>query len=135
MITEAASSYPLLNVFWTMLEFFAFFVWIWLLVTIFGDLFRRTDISGWKMAAWTIFVLFVPLIGVFSYLITQGQGAAHRHVDRERRAQKEFDAYVRSTAGAGDGAAVQIQQAKDLLDTGSISHEEYDAIKQKALAQ
>ena len=132
---EAASSYPLANAFWTMLEFFAFVIWIWLLFTIFGDLFRRSDISGWTMAAWTVFVIVVPFIGVFTYLVTQNKGMNDRRIESEKQAQSQFDAYVRSVnPPSQDGATAEIGRAKQLLDDGAITDEEYASIKRKALA-
>ncbi len=128
-----ASSYPLLEVFWTMLIFFAFFIWIWLLFTVFADLFRRDDISGWAKAAWIIFVIIVPYLGVFVYLIAEHKGMADRSMKQEKAAKSEMAQYVRSVADESDPAS-QIAKAKTLLDQGTISQTEFDQIKQKALA-
>lgn len=126
-----AADYPLLNAFWTMLLFFGFVMWIWLLVIVFTDLFGRHDISGWGKAAWTIFVLFLPLLGVLCYLIAQGHHMAERKAQAIEASQAQFDSHVRAVAG---GPATQISQAKQLLDDGAITQEEFDRIKSEALA-
>jgi len=128
-----ASSYPLLEVFWTMVIFFAFFIWIWILFVVFADLFRRHDISGWGKAAWIIFVIVLPYLGVFVYLIAEHQGMTERAVKEEKAVRSEMDQYVRSAAEQSD-ATSQIAKAKALLDQGTISQAEFDQIKQKALA-
>jgi len=128
-----ASSYPLLEVFWTMLIFFAFFIWIWLLFIVFADLFRRDDTSGWAKVAWIVFIIIVPYLGVFVYLIAEHDGMTKRAVKQEKAAKSEMDQYVRSVAEQSDPAS-QIAKAKALLDQGTISQTEFDQIKQKALA-
>lgn len=128
-----ATSYPLLEVFWTMLIFFAFFVWIWLLFVVFGDIFRRRDISGWVKVLWIMFVIVLPYLGVFVYLIAEHSGMAERSMQQQEAAKAQMDQYVRSVAGH-DGAAEQIAQAKTLLDQGAINQAEFERIKQKALA-
>jgi hypothetical protein len=128
-----AADYPFLDVFWTMLVFFLWVAWIWLLFTIFGDVFRRHDISGWAKTAWIVFVILLPFLGVFVYLITQNVGMMERDLERARAQEAQFDDYVRQTAGSG-GAAAEIDKAKQLLDSGAITQAEFDAIKQKALA-
>jgi uncharacterized protein (DUF58 family) len=130
-VVLAATDYPLLDVFWTMLVFFAWVIWFWLLITVFADLFRRRDISGWAKAGWLVFVLVLPYLGVFIYLITQSRHMAERNVKAVEDAQAQFDEHVKSVAG---GAATEIEKAKQLLDTGAITQPEYEAIKQKALA-
>ena len=127
-----ASDYPFLDVLWTMLVFFAWVIWFWLLITVFGDLFRRHDISGWGKAGWTLFCVVLPYIGVLVYLGTQGKGMAERNLKNVQAAQAEMDQYVRETASSGPTA--EIANAKRLLDTGAISQAEFDQIKQKALA-
>jgi hypothetical protein len=97
-----------------------------------GDVFRRRDASGWSKTIWLLFVLFVPFIGVFSYLIVNGDEMARRKVEAAEAAKGEMDEYVRSVAGGG--AAAEIERAKSLLDSGAISQAEFDAIKAKALA-
>ncbi|HEY6835336.1 MAG TPA: SHOCT domain-containing protein [Gaiellaceae bacterium] len=128
-----ASSYPFLDVMWTMLVFFAWVIWFWLLITVFADLFRRHDTSGWMKAVWIIFVIIVPFLGVLVYLIAESKGMAERNVKDVQQAQAQTDDYIRSVAAQSDPAE-QIAKAKQLLDSGAISNAEYDAIKQKALA-
>ena len=132
-VVLAAADYPFLDVFWTMLVFFAWVIWIWLLITVFADVFRRHDLSGWAKAGWLVFVIVLPYLGVFIYLITQSRNMAERNVKDAQAAQEQFDQHVKSVAGGG-GAAAEIEKAKQLLDDGAITQAEYDAIKQKALA-
>ena len=127
-----AADYPFLDVLWTMLVFFGWVIWFWLLISVFGDLFRRHDISGWSKAGWTLFCVVLPYIGVLIYLGTQGKGMAERNLKNVEAAQAQMDQYVRETAGGGPTA--EIAKAKQLLDTGAISQAEFDQIKQKALA-
>ena len=129
----AASDYPLLNLFWTMLIFFAWVIWFWLLITVFSDVFRRRDISGLAKAGWLIFVIVLPYLGVFIYLVTQSRNMAERNLRDAEAVQARVDEHVRSVAGSG-GAAAEIEKAKQLLDSGAITQAEYDAIKEKALA-
>lgn len=128
-----ASSYPFLDVLWTTLIFFAWVIFIWIAVTVLIDVFRRHDLSGWGKAAWTIFVVILPWIGVLAYLIVNHSGMAERRVKETATAQKQFDDYVRTTAGTG-GAASEIEKANQLLGNGTITQAEFDAIKAKALA-
>jgi hypothetical protein len=118
---------------WTMVVFFAWILFFWLLFMVFGDLFRRKDISGWGKAAWSIFVIFLPFLGCFIYLITQGHKIGERNVEQAQAAQAQMDDYVKSVAGSGDSAE-QIAKAKGLLDSGAISQDEYEKLKAKALA-
>ena len=127
-----AAEYPFLEVLWTMLVIFAWVIWFWLLITVFADLFRRHDIGGGKKVVWIIFVILLPFLGVFVYLISQGQGMAERNEKQLRTQQAHMDDYVRSVAGGG-GAAAEIEKAKALLDSGAISQAEFDSIKAKAL--
>lgn len=128
------TDYPLLDVMWTMAVFFAWLVWFWLLITIFSDLFRRQDVSGWGKAAWTIAVVFLPYLGVLAYVIGQGRGMSERRAAEATAAKSQFDEYVRSVSTTGGGgAADQIAKAKQLLDAGGITPQEYEALKQKAL--
>ena len=130
-----ASDYPFLDVLWTMLVFFGFIIWFTLLFRVFGDLFRRHDISGWSKAGWTLVVIILPFIGVLIYLGTQGPGMAERMAKDAQAAQAQFDDYVRDTAGSGSGgSAAEIAKAKELLESGTISQPEFDEIKRKALA-
>ena len=129
-----ASDYPFLDVLWTMVIFFVWILWIWLLITVFSDIFRRHDISGVKKTVWIIFTILLPFLGVFVYLITQNVGMTERQLQRTRAQKEQFDDYVRETAGGGGGAAAEIEKAKGLLDSGAITQAEFDAIKQKALS-
>jgi hypothetical protein len=128
-----ASDYPFLDVFWTLLVFFAWVIWFWLLITVLADIFRRHDISGGAKVGWTLFVIFLPLLGVLIYLGTQSKQMAERNMREAEAAKSQMDDYVRSVATEG-GAASEIERAKKLLDSGAISQAEFDAIKQKALA-
>jgi hypothetical protein len=125
--------YPFLDVFWTMLIFFCWIIWFWLLITIFVDIFRRRDTSGFSKVLWIIFVIVLPFLGVFIYLIANHDGMAERSISQARQQQAQMDDYIRSTAGGG-GAASEIERAKGLLDSGAITQAEFDAIKAKALA-
>jgi putative oligomerization/nucleic acid binding protein/phospholipase D-like protein len=128
-----AADYPFLDVLWTMLVFFLWIAWFWILITVFADIFRRTDISGGKKTLWIIFTIFLPFLGVFIYLITQNEGMNQRTVDRANAQRAQFDSQVREAAASG-GAAAEIGRAKELLDSGAISQSEFDALKAKALA-
>ena len=128
-----AADYPFLDIFWTMLIFFFWVIWIWILVTVLMDLFRRHDISGWGKAAWTLLVVVLPYLGVFLYLITQGKEMAERRNEEMRAGRESFDSYVREVSG-GSGPSDQIAKAKELLDSGAIDQAEFDQIKRKALA-
>lgn len=130
-----ATSYPFLDVMWTMLVFFLWIAWFWMLFAVWGDVFRRDDLSGWGKAAWLILTLVVPFLGVFIYLIAQGKGMSERNLAAQQAQKSQFDTYVRETAASnGGGAAAEIEKAKILLDQGTITSSEFDAIKQKALA-
>lgn len=129
-----AAEYPFLEVLWTMLIFFAWVWWFWLLISIAGDVFRRRDIGGGKKAAWLLFMLFVPFLGVFVYLISQHDGMAERALERANQEQARMDDYVRSVAASESGAAGEIDRAKKLLDEGAISQSEFETLKAKALA-
>ena len=128
-----AADYPFLDVIWTMFIFFLWILWFWLLFTVFADIFRRHDLSGLGKTGWVLFCILLPFLGVFIYLISQGQHMAERNVSQVRAQQAKMDDYVRETAGSG-GAAAEIERAKNLLDSGAITQEEFNAIKQKALA-
>ena len=121
------------QVMWAMLIFFCWILFFWLLFTVFGDLFRRHDVSGWGKALWSIFVIFLPFLGIFVYLISQGHGMAERNMQQAQAAQAQMDTYVKSVAGSGDSAE-QIAKGKELLDSGAITQAEYDQLKAKALA-
>ena|SRR5919198_3173490 len=125
-----AADYPFLNILWTMILFFAWVAWIWIAITCFVDIFRRHDISGWGKALWVVFIIVIPFLGVLVYLIAQHDGMRERSVEQAKAQKDAFDQYVRETAG---GPATQIAQAKELLDKGTISQQEFDSIKAKAL--
>jgi len=129
----AATSYPFLEVFWTMLIFFAFVIWIWILITVLIDIFRRHDTSGFAKVLWIIFIIILPYLGVFVYLIAEHKGMTERAVKQQEAAQSQMDKYVQSVAAKTDPAE-QIAKAKGLLDSGAITQTEFDQIKQKALA-
>jgi preprotein translocase subunit YajC len=126
-------AYPFLDVLWSMLVFFVWIAWFLLLFHVIGDIFRRRDASGGKKTLWIIFVLFVPFLGVFVYLIANSDDMTQRRMEEAQVAQSQMDEYVRTTAGSG-GAAAEIEKAKGLLDSGAITQAEFDAIKSKALA-
>jgi Short C-terminal domain/Phospholipase_D-nuclease N-terminal len=128
-----AADYPFLDVLWTMLIFFLWVIWFWILITVFIDLFRRKDTSGVSKVLWCIFVILVPFLGVFIYLLINHDGMADRNIKQAQAQQAQFDQYVKQTAGSG-GAAAEIEKAKGLLDSGAITQAEFDAIKAKALA-
>lgn len=121
------------QVLWSVLWIFMFVIWFWLLVSIFGDLFRDPEESGWAKAGWIVFVLVLPFLGVLIYLIARGQGMQDRAIEAAKAQQAAVDDYVRTTAGAGDPAD-QIAKAKGLLDSGTISQAEFDEMKRKALS-
>jgi hypothetical protein len=127
------SSYPFLDVMWTMLVFFLWIAWFWILFGVWGDIFRRQDLSGLGKTGWFVFTLVVPFLGVFIYVVTQNDGMNQRNLERAQAQRTQMDDYVRSTAGSG-GAAVEIEKAKQLLDSGAITQAEFDALKQKVLA-
>ena len=130
-----ATDYPFLDVMWTMAIFFVWILWFWLLFTVFADIFRRHDLSGLGKTGWIVFAILLPFLGVFIYLITQNVGMTERSLQRSRAARDRFDDDIRRTAGgSGGGAAAEIDRAKQLLDSGTITQAEFEALKQKALA-
>ena len=126
-----AADYPFLDILWTMFIFFLFVIWIWILITVFVDIFRRKDTSGFSKALWIIFVIALPYLGVLIYLIANHDGMADRNLAQMQRQQDQTDAYIKSVAG---GSAAEIEKAKGLLDSGAITQAEFDTLKQKALA-
>jgi len=126
------ASYTFLSFFWDVLLFFAWLIWFWLLITVFADLFRRHDESGWTKAAWIVFVILLPYVGVLVYLIAEHKGMEERNALRAQAAQHQFDQYVQSVAARNDPSE-QIAKAKTLLDDGTITQAEFDQIKRKAL--
>ena len=119
---------------WDVLVIFAFVIWFWLLIVVFGDIFRRRDISGWGKAGWTILVIIAPYLGVLIYLIAEHDGMAERITQQLQAQQAVTDQYIRSVSGSG-GPASEIETAKNLLDSGAITQAEYDSLKAKALGQ
>jgi hypothetical protein len=128
-----AADYPFLDIVGTMLIFFAWVIWFWILVRVLGDVFRRHDLSGWGKAGWTIFMIVAPFLGVLIYLGVHGKEMGKRDIEQVQAQQAQFDQYVRSAA-ASDGGAAQIAQAKSLLDSGAINQAEFDSLKAKALS-
>jgi Short C-terminal domain len=134
-LAAASSSYPLLNVFWTMFEFFLWVIWIWILIAVFIDIFRSSDLSGWGKALWFLFVLLIPLFGVLTYLIVRGSTMHERSARQARQQDEAFRSYVQSAAAdSPDGAADQLAKLADLRDKGTITTEEFEQGKAKILA-
>ena len=129
-----AADYPFLNILWSMIIFFVWVVWIWMMVIILTDVFRRRDLSGWGKAGWTVFLIVLPFLGAFIYLIAEGNNMADRRAEDVRGQQAQFDDYVKTVAADGGGAAAEIAKAKQLLDSGAITQTEFDQLKTKALA-
>ena len=131
----ADSSYPLLDAFWTILEFFLLVLWIWLLIMVFIDIFRSADLSGGAKALWVLFVLIIPLLGVLIYLIARG-GTMHERAIQQAQAQdKAFREYVQQTAAdAPASTADQLTKLADLRDRSVISDDEFERQKAKILA-
>ena len=127
-----AADYPFLDVLWSMVFFFFWVIWIWIVITVLIDIFRRHDIGGWAKAGWVIFVVILPWLGVLVYLIAQHDGMRERSVNEAQAQRREFDDYVRDTAGGG--SAADIAKAKELLDAGAITQAEFETLKAKALA-
>jgi hypothetical protein len=123
---------PFFSVLWTMAMFFAWIIWFWLLVTVFSDLFRRHDAGGGTKVLWMIFVIILPYLGVFIYLVANHDGMTKRAEQQQAAAQKRFDDQIRSATSSS--AAADIDKAKQLLDSGAITQAEFDTLKAKALA-
>src|SRR5580704_3244160 len=130
-----ASSYPVLDAFLTMLYFFLFFIWIWLLVMVFFDIFRSHDMGGVAKALWVIFIIVLPFLGVFVYLIARGGKMHERQAQQAADQQKAFDQYVREAAGtSGADTASQLAKLADLKSQGVLTDAEFEAQKAKLLA-
>jgi hypothetical protein len=128
-------NYPILDFFLTMLYFFLFFIWIWLLFTVFIDIFRSHDLGGMAKALWAIFVIIVPFLGVFVYLIARGGKMHERQAQQAAQQQKAFDQYVRQAAGTpGEDTASQLSKLADLKSQGVLTDAEFEAQKAKILA-
>ncbi|RJQ92306.1 SHOCT domain-containing protein [Amycolatopsis panacis] len=128
------TGYPFLDLVWTMLVFFGWVIWFWLLIVIFGDLFHRHDVSGWAKAGWTVGLILLPFVGVLIYLIAEGKHMGERKMAESKAAQRQFDDYVRSVSATGNDASARIATAKRLLDEGTITEDEYQTLKADALA-
>jgi ABC-type multidrug transport system fused ATPase/permease subunit len=125
--------YPLLGVFWTMLEFFLFFVWIWLLIIVFSDIFRSRDLGGLAKALWVIFVIVIPLLGVLIYLIARGGGMQDRAAERARQQEQVMRDYVQEAATTTTSSADELAKLADLKSSGVITEAEFESAKAKAL--
>ena len=130
-----ASSYPVLDAFLTMLYFFLFIIWIWLLITVFMDVFRSHDMGGWAKALWVIFIIVLPFLGVFVYLIARGGSMHERAAAQAAEQQKAFDQYVKQAAGTpGESSADQLHKLADLKSQGVLTDAEFESQKAKILA-
>lgn len=127
------ATYTFGDVMWTMFVFFAWILFFWMLFGVFGDLFGRHDISGWAKAGWTVFVIILPFLGIFVYLISQGRGMGERTQQRAQSQKTQMDDYVRSVASTGSPTE-EIAKGKELFDSGAISQAEFDQLKARALA-
>ena len=127
-----AADYPFLDIFWTMLVFFGWVIWIWMVIRVLSDVFRRQDSSGWSKAGWCVLIIALPFLGVVIYLIAHGQSMVKRDVEQAQLARSQMDQYVKSVAAEG-GPAAEIEKAKALLDSGAINQAEFDALKAKAV--
>jgi hypothetical protein len=134
MPLAAVTGYPVLDLFWTMFEIFAFVVWFWLLFVVLTDVFRSDDLSGWGKAAWTIFVIFLPLIGVLAYLIVRGRSMNERQAQRAAQQEEAFRSYVQETAGTPSNSADQLAKLADLRQRGVITSDEFEQQKTKVLS-
>ena len=134
-MTFFAADYPFLNILASMILFFSWVIWIWMMVAILSDVFRRRDMSGGAKAAWTVFLIVLPFLGALIYLISNHDGMAQRRLDDMQVAQARFDDHIKSVAtNGGGGAAAEIDKAKSLLDSGAINQSEFDTLKAKVLA-
>lgn len=127
------AAYTFGDVMWSMFVFFAWILFFWMLFVVFGDLFSRHDISGWAKAGWTLFVIILPFLGIFVYLIAEGKSMGERSLARAQAQQSQVDDYVRSVASSGSPTE-EIAKGKELLASGAITQAEYDQLKAKALA-
>ncbi|HTR92906.1 MAG TPA: SHOCT domain-containing protein [Trebonia sp.] len=130
----ADSSYPLLNLFWTIFIFFLWVIWIWILITVFIDIFRSHDLSGWAKALWFLFVLLIPLIGVLVYLIARGDEMHERAAQQAQQQDAQARAYIKEAASSPASSADELAKLASLRDHGVISAEEFEREKAKVLA-
>jgi hypothetical protein len=133
LLADSSSGYPALNVFWTIIEIFLWILWFWILITIFIDIFRSSDLSGWGKALWFIFVLFIPLIGVLVYLIVRGHSMQERSMNQARQQDQAFREYVQQTAGTSS-TADELTKLASLRDQGVITAAEFEREKSKLLS-
>ncbi len=134
-LAASSSSYPLLNVFWTIFEIFLWVIWFWILITVFIDIFRSRDLSGWAKALWFLFVLFIPLIGVLVYLIVRGDSMHERQLQQARAEDQAARAYIQQAAAdAPASTADQLEKLANLRDRGVITPEEFEREKAKMMA-
>ncbi len=129
-----AYTYPLADLFGTMLGFFLLIIWFWLLIIVFSDIFRSHDMGGGAKALWVIFVIILPFLGIFIYLIARGGKMQERAAAQAAEQQKAFDSYVKETAGAGTSSAEQLAKLADLKQQGVITDAEFESQKAKILA-
>ena len=128
-----ATSYPILNIFWTMLEFFLFFIWLWLAIMVFADIFRSHDIGGGTKALWVIFIILLPYLGVLAYLLFRGGSMHERAAAQAALQQKMFNQRIQNVAG-GPTTADQLHKLADLKEKGFITDAEFQSEKEKLLA-
>jgi len=135
MLLAVENNYPLLEVIWTIIVFFAWVIWIWTVIAVLTDVFRRQDIGGGGKAGWTFVIILIPFLGVLAYLISQGEHMALRNAEQMSARQEMYEQHIREVAGSGGGggAASEIANAKALLASGDITREEFDQLKRKAL--
>ena len=131
---SASYQYPIFDFFLTMLYFFLFVIWIWLLIAVFVDIFRSHDLGGGAKALWAIFIIILPFLGVFVYLIARGGKMHERAAGEVAQQQKAFDEYVKQTAGSGTNATDQLAKLADLKSQGALTDAEFEAQKAKILA-
>jgi len=126
--------YTVGDAFLTMLWFFLFFIWIWLLISVFGDIFRSDDLNGWGKALWTVFVIFLPYLGVLVYLIARGHKMSEHAVRDATRQEQQMRQYVQSVSGSSTSSAAEIEKLAELKASGVLSEEEFQQAKAKLLA-
>ena len=122
------------DVFLSMLWFFLFFIWIWLLIAVFSDIFRSDDLSGWGKGLWTVFVIVLPYLGVFVYLIARGKKMGEHAVQDAQRRDDAMRAYVQDVTGSSTSTAAEIEKLAALQASGAITAEEFATAKAKLLA-
>jgi hypothetical protein len=128
--------YPLLDLFWTMLWFFVFIAWLFLLFTLFADIFRSKDLGGWAKALWTLFIIILPILGSLVYLIVRGRSMHERAAEDYQEREKAFRSYVQEAAGPAGGAGVadELSKLAALRDSGALTADEFEAQKTKLLS-